>query len=101
MQRCQRTAGGDFEDRPPEVGSARARCPVEVPVAGLDQRRDGIGAIRRVEAMKRRQRACRGDFEDCARETSGTVASPGPAETAHPHSFEKLVMGGPSAMKFY
>ena len=46
VQRRQRAAWGDFEDRAIAVGPAIARCPVEVPVGGLDQPREGVGAVR-------------------------------------------------------
>jgi hypothetical protein len=36
VQRRQRAAWGDFEDRTLVVGPAPLRCPVEVSIAGLD-----------------------------------------------------------------
>ena len=56
------------EDRAIEVGPASPRCPVEGPVGVLDQRRFGVFAVRATDfgakAVKRRQRATWGDFED-------------------------------------
>src|ERR1017187_1072582 len=65
---CQRAPRGDFEDRPTAVGPALRRCPVEVPIGGLDEPSLGVSAVRAVclgaEAVPHRQRATRGDFED-------------------------------------
>ena len=70
MQRRQRAARGDFEDRPIVVGPAIHRCPVEVPIGGLDQPRPGVATVHatalRTKAVQRRQRAAWGDFEDRA-----------------------------------
>jgi len=77
VQRRQRAGGRDFEDRPTASAagtvSATARCSVEVPIGGLDQPCDGIGAVRVVKAVQRGQRACRCDFEDRATGAIGTV----------------------------
>ena len=46
VQCGQRAAGRDFEDGTKFVGSALVRCPVEVPIGGLDQARVGVFAVR-------------------------------------------------------
>jgi hypothetical protein len=46
-ERRQHATGSDSEDR------AQISRPVEVPIRGLDQPRDGVGAIRPVEAEQR------------------------------------------------
>src|ERR1035438_6666664 len=60
----------DFEDRALAVGPTKIRCPVEVPIGGLDEPRIGVSAVRAVclgaETVQRGQRATRGDFEDGA-----------------------------------
>lgn len=58
MERRQRAAGGDLEDRP--IGVAARGCPVEIPIAALYQpgRRGGEG--------QHRQRAAGDHFEDGA-----------------------------------
>ncbi len=75
MERRQLAPGGDFEDRATvsgtvEVGPAVIRCPVELPVGGLNQcctRVFAVGAISlSAKAVKRGQLASRGDFEDSA-----------------------------------
>jgi hypothetical protein len=49
---------------------ASQRCPVEISVSGLEQRRLGACAVRAsalgAEAVERRQHSARSDFEDCA-----------------------------------
>ena len=78
MQRRQRAACGDFEERAIPVRPAQVRCPVEVAVGGLDQPGVRRGAVRVVEAVQRRQRAACGDFEDRA------IVAVGPAPPAVP-----------------
>ncbi len=56
VKRGQRATWGDFEDRTIAIGPALLRCPVEVPIGGLDQRRPRVGAVRAVKAVQRRQR---------------------------------------------
>ena len=46
VQRGQRAAWGDFEDRAVAVRPTSLRCPVEVPIGGLDQPRGGVVAVR-------------------------------------------------------
>jgi hypothetical protein len=46
VKRRQRATRSDFEDRPTVVGPAKVRCPVEVPIGGLDQPRGGVFAVR-------------------------------------------------------
>lgn len=57
MQHSQRAGWSAFEDRPAATSPggatpAAARCPVEVPIAGLDQCCTGIGAIRVLEFVQ-------------------------------------------------
>ena len=63
----QRATWSDFEDRSSAVGPAKIRCPIEVAIGGLGERRLGIkavGAVRlRAEAIKHCLRAIRGDLE--------------------------------------
>src|ERR1022692_3634042 len=79
----QRATRGDFEDRPALV-CPTGGCPVEVPIGGLDQPREGVFAVRAVclgaEAVKRRQRATRGDFEDGAIVAAGPTTGRCPVE---------------------
>jgi hypothetical protein len=74
MQRRQRAAWSDPEDRPTAIGARGAipainSCAVEVPVDSLNQR-CGFAAVRATallaKVVKRRQRATRAEFEDCA-----------------------------------
>ncbi len=66
VQRGQRAAGGDFEDRTKAVGSAGFGCPVEVPSVALDQRPVRVVAVSAVETVQRCECAAGGDFEDRA-----------------------------------
>src|ERR1022692_3604184 len=70
VKRRQRATRGDFEDRAKADGPTSIRCPVEVPIGGLDEPSDGGLAVRAVclgaEAVKRCQRATKVVFEDCA-----------------------------------
>ena len=53
MQRGQCATWRDLKDRAITHGSALDRCPVEVPIGGLDQRPHGRFAVRVGEAEKR------------------------------------------------
>ena len=69
VQRGQRAAWGDFEERAiaVAVGPAPVRRPVEVPTGGLDQPRVGASALRvPSKAVQCRQRATWRDFENRA-----------------------------------
>ena len=78
VQRGQRAAGGDFEDRAIAVGPATGGCPVEVPVGGLHQPGVRVDAVasRLAEAVQRGQRAAGGDFEDRAQLVDMPLAPP-------------------------
>jgi hypothetical protein len=74
VQRRQRAAWGNFEERPAAkvvatieagVGSALLSRPVEVPVAGWDPRGTWVSAAREwAKIVQRRERSTWGDFED-------------------------------------
>ena len=70
VKRRQGATPCDSEDRAIAVGPSILGCPIEVPISGLDQPRHGVRAVRArtlsAEAVQRRQRAARGDFEDSA-----------------------------------
>ena len=78
MKRGQRAAGGDFEDRAGAVGPASGGRPVEVPVAGLDQRGVRVTAVSCPGKLCSSQRAAGGDFED------GAIVAIGPAAAGCP-----------------
>ena len=67
MQRRQRAVRGDLEDRAIAVFPAGRRCPIEVPIGGLDQARQGRLAVRatglRTKIVKRGQCAVCGNCE--------------------------------------
>jgi len=46
------------EDRAIAIGPSVPRCPIEKPVAGLQEPPKGSGAVRAIEAVQRGQRAC-------------------------------------------
>jgi hypothetical protein len=52
-----------FVNRAIAIGPSLGGCPIEVTVGGLYQASDRAVAVRAVEAIQRRQPACRGDFE--------------------------------------
>lgn len=54
------------EDRAVAAGPAEGRCPVELPIGALDQRRFGAYAVRAVEVVQRRQFATWRDLEERA-----------------------------------
>jgi hypothetical protein len=82
VKRGQRAAWCDAEDRATAiicaVGSALARCPIEIPIGGLDQPCVGEFAVRLVKAVKSGQLAVWGDFEDRATRPD-VIADVGPA----------------------
>jgi hypothetical protein len=77
------------------VGPAQDRCPIEVPVGGLDQSGLGDVAVHAIakgaKVVKRGHRATRGDFEDRAR-----VLGRPPSEVI-PHKFPLLASTGPAS----
>ena len=69
VQRGERAAWSDFEDRPKALGRAPAeRRPVEIPINSQDQPREGVLAIRaatlRTKAVQRGECAIWSNFED-------------------------------------
>src|ERR1035438_8742123 len=70
VYRRQHSAESDFEDRPRMPRPAIERCPIEVAIGGLHQRCRRLIAVRATgaplgaEAVQRRERAARSDFEN-------------------------------------
>src|ERR1039458_3945184 len=76
-----RATGGDFEDRPIAVDKKTGRCPVEVPIGGLDQPRLGVSAVRApalgAEAVQRGESLRRqGNRRSCAQGENGAGSRP-------------------------
>ena len=89
VKRRQRAGRSDFENRSAtiaeagrQIGPASLRCPIEIPIAGLDQRAIRPIAVTRVEAQQRRELAACGDFED--RSTAARAGNGVPAARRYP-----------------
>jgi hypothetical protein len=81
VERRQYAAWSDFENRAIiDVDPAPLRCPIEVPVGTLDQRRVWSFAVRatalRTKVVKRRQGATWGDSEDRATALRAGASAP-------------------------
>jgi len=78
-------ARSDLEDRPKTADPATERSTVKIPIVGPNQRRERVIAVRAAvlaaEAVKGRERAARGDFEDRPI-LVGTACGRGPVEAS-------------------